>query len=204
MSKVQVERLVRLIKEGDVTGADDLYRLLERLIPDLNNSLKKSTKVLGALKASTQPDNVGFLLRKTENLHNALLNFVHAGDRNTSVKEKKAFFLSQIDFWDAQVSGLIQDYSILDLRYQDAESWDRLSERLRVIGLDLSTSAEDYLKWALRWKGGIRTRFEDDQLGSLVDLNRLIVDWNQIVKSASKLLRTGREDFVESYTKGCL
>ena len=198
MSKAQVNRLVRLIKDGDVSGADELYHLLERLIPDLNSSLKKSTAVLNS-QEDPHPRRVSvFLQERTKSLHQ-LLRFFLAGSTNVPSVERRAYFISHLDFWENQVNELIRDFGSFGERSTVWKSWDTLDSKIKASGHTLRRKVKEDLKWAIRWR---RRYQEDDMDNPTKELNSLISDWNQILRSASKILqRDEREDFISIYKK---
>jgi len=200
MSKVQITRLIRLIKEGDVSGAEELYHLLERLIPDLNSSLKKSTPVLNAQEDPHTRRFSVFLLEKTKSLHQAIRFFL-AGSSNVPSNERRAYFLSYVDFWEGQVKDLIRDFSSFEERSRVWDQWPSLSRQLTESGYLLREKAEQDLKWTLRLKQRYRNRFENLRK-PLNELNALIVDWNQVLIVVSKILQKDQRDlFIQSYTK---
>jgi len=202
MSKAQINRLVRLIREGEVSCADELYHLLERVIPSLNNSLKKSTQVLnsGGEDPHLQRTSV-FLREETEVLHQVVHFFLGTPPQNSSY-ERRTFFLAQIDFWDGKVNQLREDFRSFEERSRTWDNWRSLKNKLEENGWKIRDQVIQDLKKNLRWRrlrrrGVLIEMREPDR-----ELESLLKDWNLLLISVSKILVKDQRDlFIECYTK---
>ncbi|MBD3261029.1 MAG: hypothetical protein GF334_05005 [Candidatus Altiarchaeales archaeon] len=202
MSKAHVNRLVRLIREGEVSCADELYHLLERVIPSLKNSLKKSTLVLNSKGEDPHLRRTSVYLReKTEALHQAI-KFFRGSDSETSSYERRTYFLAQIDFWDEKVNELQKDFDSFEERARVWGNIDAVERKFQEEGWSLRKKVKNDLRYSLRWRERWRRWRGGELREPLSALNSLLEEWNKLIVVVSKILvRDQREIMIGCYTK---
>ena len=142
-----------------------------------------------------------YLVRKAEALE-AALEFFHRSSMSdesglTSLDERYAIFLAQIDFWDWEVENLI--YSFENFRARRA-AWldsDATIEMLTEHGFPLKPKVRERLEKVRKVRERRKPQALHEVQAPLEKLNAVIGAWNRLVTDAANIVM--REENAERY-----
>lgn len=190
MSRAQVERLIRLIREGGVGEAEELYYLLERGIPELNSSLKKSRTVL-ADPEDPDPKQVSRFLEVRVDALRRIVQFFSGGGTRKPSRQRLATFAAQVQFWEWELETVYESFREFRLRARVWDSDHTLFDLVRASGLCVRSRIEEDVKRDIRWRDRWFRMNTDPVEAPMGSLRTLVEEWNELVRRASRIFIEG-------------
>lgn len=143
-----------------------------------------------------------YLAGKCEGLGRVIDFFAsNSGGFGHTVKDKRAVFLSQIDFWDWEVAELIFSVTNFNERSHSWDSCASLKECLNKLELPVVSSIINKIESDRGWKAG---RIGENKIVPPTEaLNEVIRKWNKLLAICEKTLFMEKKEIADLKKMGC-